>query len=70
VAEAGGCNYPSAKASEMIPKSTPDIPACPNCGEPMRLARTIPKLGDIPELKSWGCAGCGVHFTGEHTALA
>jgi hypothetical protein len=30
----------------------------------MRPTWTIPKLGGLPELRSWECVGCGVHFTG------
>jgi ribosomal protein L37AE/L43A len=67
MAKTGGYYRAPAKANEMISEPNPDIPACPSCGGPMRLTRTIPKLGGLPELRIWECAGCAVHFTGEHT---
>ena len=33
-------------------------PACPSCGKPMALARTVPRLGRHPELRSFWCAPC------------
>jgi ribosomal protein L37AE/L43A len=56
-----------AKGDEMIARPNTDNPHCPSCGKPMQLTRTILKSGDLPELRSWECKGCGVHFTGEHT---
>lgn len=29
----------------------------------MRLARTIPRLGGLPELQTYECRACGVSFT-------
>jgi len=29
----------------------------------MRLARTIPRLGGLPELRTYECRACGVTFT-------
>ena len=43
----------------------PTIPLCPECCEPMKLVRTIPKLGGMPELFSFFCAPCGVAETKE-----
>jgi len=31
---------------------------CPCCREPMRLMRTIPKLGGLPELLVFVCESC------------
>jgi ribosomal protein L37AE/L43A len=67
MAKTGRRNRASDKADEVISKPNPDIHDCPSCGKPMRLTRIIPKFGGLPELRSWGCAGCGVHFTGENT---
>ena len=35
-----------------------DTPKCPECREPMRLIRTIPHLGILPELRVFYCAAC------------
>jgi uncharacterized Zn finger protein len=39
----------------------PEEPAldCHICGEAMRLARVVPKLGPHPELRSFRCGSCG-----------
>ncbi len=36
---------------------------CPSCGETMQLARTLPKLGGLPELYTFECRSCGVSET-------
>jgi hypothetical protein len=36
---------------------------CLSCGKPMRLSRTIPSIGELPELRTYDCTGCGVVFT-------
>ena len=33
-------------------------PACPSCGKPMAFARTVPRFGRHPELRSFWCAPC------------
>ena len=33
-------------------------PPCPCCRDPMRLVRTIPKLGGLPELRVYQCERC------------
>lgn len=38
-------------------------PACPSCGKPMHLARTIPGIGGLPELRVYSCRQCGVSIT-------
>jgi transcription elongation factor Elf1 len=37
--------------------------SCPSCGEAMRLARTLPKLGNLAELYTFECRSCGVSET-------
>jgi len=38
-------------------------PLCPSCGRPMRFKRAIPRLGALPELRTYECAGCAVTYT-------
>lgn len=38
-------------------------PACPICSRPLRLTRVTPRDGDLAELRTWGCTGCGVWLT-------
>jgi len=38
-------------------------PPCPSCGRPMRFLRAVPRLGALPELRSYQCAICGVTYT-------
>lgn len=38
-------------------------PACPKCGKPMRFARSIPKIGALPELLTYDCRPCGQTLT-------
>jgi DNA-directed RNA polymerase subunit RPC12/RpoP len=45
-------------------------PHCLSCGKPMRLARSIPKLGGLPELRTIECRECGVSITEEVEAEA
>ena len=40
-----------------------NIPLCPNCSKPMRLARVTPRFGGLPELKTFECRPCGVTLT-------
>ncbi len=42
--------------------------ACPNCGDFMRLARTVPKLGALPELLVFRCPSCNEVETKESMA--
>jgi hypothetical protein len=32
---------------------------CRNCGQPMRLTRSIPPIGGLPELNCFQCPACG-----------
>jgi transposase-like protein len=43
--------------------ATNPAPLCPHCGQPMRLARIVPRLGGLPELRTYECRACGVSFT-------
>jgi hypothetical protein len=36
---------------------------CLSCGKAMRLALTIPGIGELPELHTYDCKACGVVFT-------
>ena len=38
-------------------------PSCPSCGKPMLLARIIPGIGGLPELRVYSCRQCGVSLT-------
>ena len=38
-------------------------PCCPSCGAAMRLVRSIPKIGGLPELESFECRACRVSIT-------
>lgn len=38
-------------------------PICPSCGKPMHLARIIPGIGGLPELRVYSCRQCGVSLT-------
>jgi transposase-like protein len=31
----------------------------------MRLVRTVPRLGVLPELRTYECRACGIHYTAE-----
>ncbi len=37
--------------------------ACPGCGKPMHLARIIPGIGGLSELRVYSCRQCGVSLT-------
>jgi len=37
--------------------------SCPTCGKPMRFARSTPKIGAFPELKTYDCRECGIAIT-------
>jgi len=38
-------------------------PICPHCGRPMHVARIIPGIGGLPELRVYSCPQCGVSLT-------
>ncbi len=46
-------------------KDAPCAPYCERCGHAMKLVRTVPKLGGLPELNVYRCAECGAVKTVE-----
>jgi DNA-directed RNA polymerase subunit RPC12/RpoP len=44
-----------------------ELVRCPDCGAPMVRVRTFPKLGTIPEMRSYRCVECGHIETGSAT---
>ena len=34
-------------------------PDCPTCRKPMALARSVPRVGTMPEIESFKCGTCG-----------
>jgi uncharacterized Zn finger protein len=40
-------------------------PCCKRCDHAMKLVRTVPKLGGLPELNVYRCAECGAVKTVE-----
>jgi hypothetical protein len=38
-------------------------PLCPNCGEPMKLARVIAGTQDLAPLNVFACAPCGIYYS-------
>jgi hypothetical protein len=38
-------------------------PVCPICSRPLRLSRITPRDGELSELRTYGCTGCGVWLT-------
>ena len=46
----------------MNAEHTIPAPACPSCGQPMRIARAIPN-DELPELRRYDCKECGVAVT-------
>jgi hypothetical protein len=45
------------------PSDKADMPACANCGNPMRLHHAQPALGGLPEFKSYRCFFCNEVLT-------
>jgi len=41
-------------------RSAPKPPLCPNCAQAMRLARTTPRFGDLPDVYTFECQACDV----------
>lgn len=46
-------------------KDAPCAPNCERCDCAMKLVRTIPKLGGLPQLNVYRCAECGAVKTVE-----
>jgi len=38
-------------------------PLCPNCGEPMRLARVIAGTSALAPINVYECMACGVYYS-------
>jgi DNA-directed RNA polymerase subunit RPC12/RpoP len=36
---------------------------CLSCGKAMRLAQTISRNGELPEVRTYDCNACGIVFT-------
>jgi hypothetical protein len=45
--------------------STDRLAACPCCGRSMRFERTVPKVGDLPEMETFECTLCRLAVTAE-----
>ena len=46
----------------LMDRENPDH-MCLSCGKLMRLTRTIPGVGELPECRSYACKACAVIFT-------
>jgi hypothetical protein len=40
-----------------------EAPKCPDCGSNLAIAWTIPRLGLLPEVRTFKCDGCDSLFT-------
>jgi hypothetical protein len=45
--------------------STDRLLTCPCCGKTMRFARTVAKVGDLPEMQTFECRFCRLAITAE-----
>ena len=50
-------------AAELAARRRLGENSCPSCGAAMRLVRSIPKIGGLPELESFECRACRVSIT-------
>lgn len=53
--------YEAAQIGRM--DTSPEMPLCPNCAQPMVLARTWPRVGGLAEMLTFQCEPCNVVFT-------
>ncbi len=44
-------------------ETTDSTPLCPSCGRPMGFVRAVPRLGALPELRTYECKACAVTYT-------
>lgn len=44
-------------------RESPELPLCPDCTKPMALVRTWPRVGGLPELRTFQCKRCSFVFT-------
>lgn len=61
-------DQPGAHQQDLLAAFPTLAAICPRCGEPMKLARTVPKLGVLPELLVFRCPSCNEVETKETTA--
>jgi predicted RNA-binding Zn-ribbon protein involved in translation (DUF1610 family) len=47
----------------MMDAAQQPTPVCPNCGKPMILVRSVPKIDALPELRTYNCRSCGEAVT-------
>jgi len=48
---------------DMDAHANSTVPLCPNCGKPMTFVRSVPRVGGLPELRSYECKACRVAYT-------
>ena len=48
---------------EVDPRPLQSDRICLSCGKAMRLARTIPSIDGLPELRTYDCTACGIVCT-------
>ena len=41
-----------------MPSDVPAPPLCPDCGEPMKLVKTLSHVGGLPEILVFYCLRC------------
>ena len=51
-----GWSFAMGEAPDSPSSQSP--PACPACGKAMTFARAVPRLGPLPELRSFHCLTC------------
>jgi DNA-directed RNA polymerase subunit M/transcription elongation factor TFIIS len=55
--------YPQQIPHTRRMNASGNVPLCPNCGRQMILVRVTPRLGGLPELRSYECLRCRVAYT-------
>src|SRR6516165_4459915 len=50
------CHMRYERRNEYAPR----IPLCPSCAQIMRLARVTSRFGNLPDVYTFECRGCGV----------
>jgi Family of unknown function (DUF6455) len=60
-------DQPGAHQQDILAASPTLAATCPRCGHLMRLARTVPKLGVLPELFVFRCPSCNEVETKQST---
>jgi C4-type Zn-finger protein len=49
-------------------RSGPKLPLCPSCAQNMRLIRRTQRFGELPDVCTFECPGCGVSHFEEYAA--